>query len=72
MAFNYGDVNCPHCGHINRIRFIVHQVPFGETTIKPDDPDICYNCKLPFVGTARTTYGARKLSKYEESFQKGK
>ena len=66
MAYNYEDVDCPHCGHSNRIRFTVKQIPFGETTVVPEDPDTCLKCKGLFVGTVRTIYGARTLTKYEE------
>jgi C4-type Zn-finger protein len=71
-VFNYEDVDCPHCGHRNRIRFTVKTIPFGETTVVPEGPDDCFKCKGLFVGTVVTTYGARKLTRYEERLMEQK
>jgi hypothetical protein len=49
----------------NRIRFTVNQVPFGATTVVPEGPDVCSNCKELFVGTICTQYGARKPLRHE-------
>lgn len=66
MRFNYEDVNCPHCGNSQRIRFTVDSIPFGPTSIQGEEPDKCFKCNNYFKGTVKTVYSARKLKQCEQ------
>jgi hypothetical protein len=64
MAYNHGDVKCPHCNEVVRIAVKREEPPFGSVSFE-NTKNYCGNCRNDFMGVANVVYSARKLTAWE-------
>ena len=63
--FMYGDVKCPHCGEINRVRFKVRDT-FGTISLVVDGAEHCSKCKDVYMPKVDIVFGSRLLQPSEK------